>query len=83
MIAAIAAAVSAVSTLRVVFRRASLLSVGFAFARAVGLSENLSVVTGSGNWLATPLKATGLATTGDELTTATGVLDGSFWRPIE
>jgi len=80
MIAAMAAAVSAVSTLRLLSDRA-VTSGKSALAERGGL---LGVATGAGAWIVGPLKATGFANIDGEDVTARGALfAGTFWRPTE
>src|SRR5258707_11475998 len=78
MIAAMAAAVSAASTLRLLSCRTDL-SGRSALAAGVGL---LGGGTGAGAWIVGPLKATGFANTDSEDVTETGA-SGTFWRPTE
>jgi hypothetical protein len=79
MIAAMAAAVSAASTSRLLSGR-TFLSGKSGFAEASGLLDGLG--TGAIG-TAGPYSATGFVA-GCEVTTATGApLDGTFWRPTE
>jgi hypothetical protein len=83
MIAAMAAAVSATSTLRL-FSGPTGLSGKLALAGGVALLEGLGEGIAAGDCPAGPPKTTGLAKTGGEVITATGrLLAGGLWRPTE
>jgi hypothetical protein len=84
MIAAMVAAVSATSTLRVLSGPVGL-SGRLALVDGVGLLEGLGVGIAAGDRATGPLKATGFAKPDAEgVVTATGtLLAGTFWRPTE
>jgi hypothetical protein len=82
MIAAIAAAVSPASTLRLVSGAAGL-SGNPALVEGVGPLEALGVETGAGA-CAGPIKAIGCANADDDVMAGTGaLLTGALWRPTE
>jgi hypothetical protein len=83
MIAAMAAAVSAASTLRLVSGPAAL-SGRLVLVEDPGPLDELGIGTGAGACAAGLLKATGFAKTDGEVITATGtLLAGALWRPTE
>jgi hypothetical protein len=93
MMAAIAATVSAPSTLRLVSVPVGLLSgpaeaglsSKLALAGGFGVLEELGVGADVGTGAAGPTKATGCATTGDgaEAAVTGALLTGALWRPTE
>jgi hypothetical protein len=83
MIAAMAAMVSAASTLRLVSPPAGL-SGKLALVEDTGPLDEVGIGTGAGACAGGPLKATGCAKPDGEVTTAIGaLLTGAFWRPTE
>jgi hypothetical protein len=82
MIAAIAAAVTAASTLRLVSGAAGLpgkLALG-----GVSPADELGLGTGAGACAAGPIRATGCANADGEVMAAMGaLLAGALWRPTE
>jgi hypothetical protein len=83
MIAAMAAAVSAVSALRLASGPAGL-SGELALVEGVGPLEVLGAGAGVGGCTAGPIKATGCASADGDVMAGTGaLLAGALWRPTE